>query len=270
MPELLMSDDVSLHYEVAGQGPPLLLIAGFSSDSASWTPLVPLLQDQFTLIMPDNRTTGRTKPWNAKVGLAEYASDCLALLHHLDFGPAHVVGHSMGGMVALALAGQAAPGSVARVSIMASAPRSMPRNVALFHALLDIRDTPGARSDLWLQAFYPWLFKPSVFDQPDVLKQAAEMALAYPYLQSSEAMRHQLQGLGGFDFSAMKRDLDIPMQALIAEHDLLISDADMRAILPDFADMAFHIVKDAGHSLHWDQPEAVADLIRAFHHGALG
>lgn len=266
MPELQL-DDISLHYEIAGQGPPMLLIAGFSSDSASWGPLVPLLQDEFTLIMPDNRTTGRTVPWDAPTGLNINAKDCLALLQHLGLGPAHVLGHSMGGMIALVLAGEAAPGTVARMTIMASAPRRMPRNVALFQALLDIRETKGARPDLWLQVFYPWLFKPSVFDQPELLQQAAEMALSYPYLQSVAAMRHQLKGLEDHDFDAMTRDLGVPTQALIAEHDLLIFETDMRHVLAEFGDPSFHVIADAGHSLHWDQPDTVAGTIRAFHQG---
>ena len=141
----------------------------------------------------------------------------------------------------------------------------MPRNVALFQALLVIRETEGARADLWVQAFYPWLFKPSVFERPELLQQAAEMALSYPYLQSATAMRHQLKGLEEHDFDAMSRDLHMPIQALIAEHDLLISEHDMRTVLPGFGDVSFHAIADAGHSLHWDQPEDVAERIRNFH-----
>ena len=262
MPSLQLKD-VSLHYEIEGKGPAMLLIAGVASDSASWGPLVPLLQDHFTLIMPDNRSTGRTTPWDAVTDPGQNALDCAALLRHLGVGKAHVVGHSMGGMVALELAG-AAPDTVATVTLMASAPHHSLRNMALFNTLLDVRETPGARPDLWLMAFYPWLFKPSVFAQPDALRHAAGLALSYPYLQSASAMRHQLAGLSGYDFAAMKRDLDLPIQALIAEHDLLMPQSEMRRILPEFGDVAFHLVKDAGHSLHWDQPEAVADLILRF------
>ena len=56
---VLERDDLELHYEIEGDGPPLLMIAGMASDSASWAPLVPLLTPHFTLIRPDNRTTGR-------------------------------------------------------------------------------------------------------------------------------------------------------------------------------------------------------------------
>ncbi|MEM9639120.1 MAG: lipolytic enzyme, partial [Pseudomonadota bacterium] len=64
MPDLGLPE-VTLHYEVTGSGPPMILIAGMMSDSASWGPLIPHLEAHFTLICPDNRTTGRTRPMDA-------------------------------------------------------------------------------------------------------------------------------------------------------------------------------------------------------------
>ena len=58
MPALTLPDGVSLHYEIDGNGPPLMLIAGTASDSASWGPLVEPLSRRFTVIRPDNRSTG--------------------------------------------------------------------------------------------------------------------------------------------------------------------------------------------------------------------
>ena len=50
----------SVHYEIMGEGRPLLLIAGTASDGASWGPLLPLLGGR-QLILIDNRGSGRTK-----------------------------------------------------------------------------------------------------------------------------------------------------------------------------------------------------------------
>lgn len=88
--------NVSLHYEISGNGPPLLLIAGMMSDSASWAPLVPLLEPHFTVMRPDNRTTGRTMPMEAPASVDLFAADCAGLLEHLNLGPAHIMGHSLG------------------------------------------------------------------------------------------------------------------------------------------------------------------------------
>lgn len=102
MPDLPLSD-ISLHYEVDGSGPPLLMLAGMLSDSASWGALAPLLSDHFTLIRPDNRSTGRTTPWDAETSVAQMARDALTLMEYLGHDTFHVVGHSMGGLMAMEL-----------------------------------------------------------------------------------------------------------------------------------------------------------------------
>ena len=112
MPELARPD-VTLHYEVEGEGPPLLLLAGMLSDSASWAALAPLLTPHFTVVRPDNRSTGRTRPWDASAEMTLVAKDALALMDHLGFERFFCAGHSMGGIVTLELA-HSAPERVSR------------------------------------------------------------------------------------------------------------------------------------------------------------
>ncbi|MFT5613278.1 MAG: pimeloyl-ACP methyl ester carboxylesterase [Granulosicoccus sp.] len=259
MPTLL-TDDISLHYEIDGSGPPLLLIAGMVSDSASWQPIMPLLTDHFTVIRPDNRTTGRTTPWDAPTSMAHYANDCAALLDHLSYPRAHVLGHSMGGLIALHLA-TTHPSRIQTITLAASAPVRMARNTALFSALVDIRQSAAA-PDLWLRAFFPWLFAPAVFDDPTAIDAAAEAALAYPYAQSAKAMRHQLNALKNYDPAAI--NISQPVQALLAENDLLIPMAMAQPALAGLSGLTTHIIPNAGHSIHWDAPHQVANHVLAF------
>jgi pimeloyl-ACP methyl ester carboxylesterase len=259
MPTFL-TDDISLHYEIEGTGPALLLIAGMVSDSASWQPLMPLLTDHFTIIRPDNRTTGRTAPWDAPVSVAHYANDCAALLDHLSVPVAHVLGHSMGGLIALQLATEH-PNCVQSITLAASAPIRMARNTALFNALVDIRQSDSS-PDTWLRAFFPWLFAPAVFDDPDAVDAAAKAALAYPYAQSPQAMRHQLDALKNYDPASI--EIRQPVQALLAENDLLIPLAMAQSSLTRFPGLVTHIIPNAGHSIHWDAPDRVADHVLTF------
>lgn len=259
MPTFL-TDDISLHYEIDGTGPPLLLIAGMVSDSASWQPLMPLLANHFTVIRPDNRTTGRTTPWDAPTSMSHYANDCAALLDHLSISRTHVLGHSMGGLIALQLA-TSHPSSIQTISLAASAPVRMARNTALFSALIDIRQS-NAAPDLWLRAFFPWLFAPAVFDDPAAVDAAAEAALTYPHAQSTQAMRHQLNALKDYDPTTI--DIHHPVQALLAENDLLIPMAMAQSALTGLPGLTTHIIPNAGHSIHWDAPYRVADHVLTF------
>ena len=250
--------DLSLHYDVTGNGPPLLLLAGFMSDHASWTPLVPLLAGHFSCIAPDNRTTGQTTPWDAPVSIKHMADDALALMNHLGHDRFHIVGHSMGGIIALDIAAHV-PARVASASIAASAPVRLARNTALFSNLIAIRRSKAA-PDTWLRALFPWLFNPDLFDDPKSVDAAIADSLAYPHAQSADAMAHQLTALRGFDGAGLAHP-ECPTQALIGGVDLIIPPAHILRVL---GHLPHTVIDQAGHSIHWDAPTAVADVIIAF------
>lgn len=251
-------DGITLHYELSGNGPPLLLIAGMMGDSASWAPLVPLLEPHYRLIRPDNRTTGRTTPWDAPVSINTYAGDCAALIDRLSLGPAHVLGHSMGGMIGLRMA-RSFPKAVKSLTLAAAAPMRMARNVSLFRALLATRQS-NAAPDTWLRTLYPWLFSPAFYDNEGAVDEALAAAMAYPYAQTVPAMAHQLGALDTYIPDPVT-DLTCPVQALMGQEDLLVPLDNARASL---GQMPIHVIAGAGHSVHWDRPQAVADLLTAF------
>lgn len=116
MPQLVR-DDATIHYEVDGQGPPVLLIQGVGVIGAGWRPQVDGLRDRYTLCMFDNRGIGRSTTRARPTGVEQMAADALALLDQLGWPRAHVVGHSMGGLIAEQLALDA-PTRVASVSLL--------------------------------------------------------------------------------------------------------------------------------------------------------
>jgi pimeloyl-ACP methyl ester carboxylesterase len=251
-------DGITLHYERSGDGPPLLLIAGMMSDNASWAPLIPLLEPHFDVVRPDNRTTGRTTPWDAPASVGHFADDCAALLDHLDVGPAHVMGHSLGGMIGMRLASTASD-RIKTLTLAASAPLRLERNVVLFKTLLAIRESDAA-SDVWLHALFPWLFAPALYEMDGAVAQAAMLSLAYPHAQSSQAMGHQIAALDGYVPDAVS-DLHCPTQALLAADDLLMPAELARETL---GNLPVHLIEAAGHSIHWDAPDAVATHLMRF------
>jgi pimeloyl-ACP methyl ester carboxylesterase len=89
----------------AGQGTPVLLLHGSASSSAMWTPVINALKSRFRLLAPDLIGYGRTDPWPD--GYEFSLDDELRLIEPLvehQPGGAHVVAHSYGGVVAMALA----------------------------------------------------------------------------------------------------------------------------------------------------------------------
>ena len=93
-----------IYFDEAGDGPPLLLICGMVGVRQIWTPHIPTLGAHFHLIMIDNRESGESDPETAPYTAADMASDGAELLDILSIERAHVLGHSMGGFLALNLA----------------------------------------------------------------------------------------------------------------------------------------------------------------------
>lgn len=92
-------------YEVHGEaGPPVILIMGFGISGRAWAPQVEGLKGSHRVVIFDNRGIGETETSKTPYGFADLADDVVALMDHLGFEKAHVVGVSMGGMIAQHLA----------------------------------------------------------------------------------------------------------------------------------------------------------------------
>lgn len=119
-------DDTELAYEVEGDGPPLLLIAGTAYAGGTWWPQsIDVLAQTFTVITYDHRGTGATPGTPGLYSTRMLAEDAAGLLEHLGLEQVHVAGHSMGGRVAQWLALDR-PDLVETLVLLASGPGAFP------------------------------------------------------------------------------------------------------------------------------------------------
>jgi len=95
---------IELAYERFGKGAPLVLIHGYPLDHSIWKEVVPMLEDDFDLILPDLRGFGESTTIAEPYSMADIASDIASLLDALGIEKATLAGHSMGGYAALAFA----------------------------------------------------------------------------------------------------------------------------------------------------------------------
>lgn len=122
--------DVDLSYRVRGEGDPLLLVPGTAQGGDTWPPgLIDLLASRFRVITFDQRATGATPNTPGPFSIEQFAADAVGLLTALGAGPAHVVGHSMGGRVAQAMALDH-PASVRSLVLAATGPGAFPGQFA--------------------------------------------------------------------------------------------------------------------------------------------
>ena len=95
---------IRLAYDRHGKGTPLVLLHGYPLDHRLWDDVVPLLEDQFDLILPDLRGFGESTTVDSFYTMEDIASDITGLLDYLGIQKTAIAGHSMGGYVALAFA----------------------------------------------------------------------------------------------------------------------------------------------------------------------
>ncbi len=98
------SNGIDVYYEEQGSGEPLLLIMGLAGDSVAWLFQREAFAAQYRTIVFDNRGVGRTSKPEGPYTIAAMADDAVGVLDALDIQRAHVVGVSMGGMIAQELA----------------------------------------------------------------------------------------------------------------------------------------------------------------------
>jgi pimeloyl-ACP methyl ester carboxylesterase len=91
-------------YTDEGKGIPLLLVHGFPLSRGTWSKQVDAFKASYRVIAPDLRGLGESEATAGAVSMSRFAEDIHALLQYLETGPVILVGHSMGGYVALAFA----------------------------------------------------------------------------------------------------------------------------------------------------------------------
>jgi 3-oxoadipate enol-lactonase len=258
---------LELNYERAGEGEPLLLIQGMSANLMAWgPPFSALLEERFDCIAFDNRGMGLSSPVSEGFSIAEIAADAAALLDALEVQSAHVMGISMGGMIAqeLALAHPerlrtltlgcsycGGEGSAlmdpADVQVLVEAIGSGDRDRAL-RAMYELNLSPGFRAE---ESRYPSF---------------QEMAAAMP--APLEVIGLQLQAIFAHDTSARLPGLEIPTLVVHGTADRVLPVVNGHRIASLVPGSRLEILDGVGHMFWWEQPDRAAALVREHTLGA--
>lgn len=252
--------DARIYLEVVGEGPPLLLIAGIASDVASWAPVIPLLEQDFRLIMFDNRGAGRTEH-GGSITAGDWIADAVAVLDHLSIEKADVIGHSLGGMIALRLA-ERSPDRTRRLIASATTADPEPKSRALLTEMAALYEG-DMEAETWFRLLFQWLFAPPFFENPDQVTEAGRLAANYEFCQSPADFRRQVEAaatLPNLDVAAVVAKTLL----LLGERDIMVTPQTSRASFSGLPNGREVVIPGSGHSVHWDQPEAFAEAVTGF------
>jgi pimeloyl-ACP methyl ester carboxylesterase len=260
----------SLFYERRGTGAPLLLIQGMSGTQASWgEPFLRALEPLFDLVAYDHRGIGRSAPWRTPFTIVDLAQDARALLDHLGWEHAHVLGISMGGMVAQELALEH-PERIRTLALGCTycggeqAALAGPEVLAMFRQAWGggaagpggTPPTPPPGGEGLLGTLAAHLSSGTL----------ARMALAVP--APLGAILLQLQAVGGHDTSARLPGLRVPTLVLHGTRDPVLPAANGELIARLVPDARLELLDGAGHLFWLEQPGRTVELLREHARGS--
>ncbi|MEV0080403.1 alpha/beta fold hydrolase [Nocardia neocaledoniensis] len=261
-------------FRMAGSGPPLLLIHGISDSSATWSPVFDALAEHYTVIAPDLLGHGESAKPRADYAIAAYANGMRDLLSVLGIERATLVGHSLGGGIAMQFVYQF-PERVQRVALVC--PAGMGAGV---HPAFRLATLPGAGPGL--MAVTSWPVRTAVRAAIPVVRELGGLGLGpdsdyvlrlYGQLSETGARNAFLRTIRA---AADRRGQSITMldRGYLAAHlPTLIIGGTRDTVIPSvhaerahraFPGSLLEIFEGAGHFPHHHDPDRFAKLLHAF------
>ncbi len=259
---LININNNDIYYEEYGKGDPLVLIAGLGSDSVSWLPVIIGLSKRYKVIIFDNRGVGRSTNDNAKITISDMSDDCIGLIKHLGYTRVNLLGHSMGGMIAMDLSIRY-PEFVNKLVLEATTPVMNNRNIQMLKDWVVFLKN-GMDKKLWIRNMFYWIFTPSFFNDEVMLDQAVNMAVRYRYAQSNNSFENQVQALSEFNCTNSLPLISAEAMIMYGESDLLFPRKETKELFNAIPNQEFTLIKDAAHSIHMDCPEEFIDVVSKY------
>jgi pimeloyl-ACP methyl ester carboxylesterase len=239
-------------------GPPVLLVMGLAYPAAMWFRVLPALVDRYRVLRVDNRGAGETGDViGAPYGVPTMAGDCLAVLDAAGVDQAHVVGISMGGLIAQELA-VSAPERLRSLTLMATHP-------GLAHAVIDpetLAFVTAGRSDMTPQeaaeASIPFNYAPATPRE----RIEEDWAVRFPLACSLAGYTAQVQGTLPWSRHDDLPGIATPTLVVHGELDRLVLPENGRTVAERIPGAELVLVPDANHLLMSDQPEHVGKVLR--------
>jgi pimeloyl-ACP methyl ester carboxylesterase len=253
------------YWKVAGEGDPVVFIQGVGLHGDGWLPQTDVLSSRFRCLTFDNRGMGRSPLGDAPVTIEQMAADTLEVMNAAGIESAHLVGHSMGGVIAQQLA-LTAPTRVRSLALLCTSARgSDATRLSGKMIWLGLRSRLGTRR-MRRRAFLEITMPAGYLATQDRDSLAERLAplFGHDLADSPPIVMKQLSALKSFDATARLNDLAaIPTLVLSAKHDIIFPPQCGRALAAGIPGAKYVEVPDAAHGLTIQCPDMVNDALLA-------
>jgi pimeloyl-ACP methyl ester carboxylesterase len=254
--------DHRVYYEEHGSGDPVILINGLGADHSAWALQTVFLKDFFRVVVFDNpgvgRTEGRCGPYTTEL----FADVGAGLLRSLGIDRAHVVGASMGGLIAQQLAVRH-PELVRSLVLHCSWWRADRYTQALVRNWQAIARAAGMlvlSRQVWL-----WVFTPRFYEEQSATFDDLERRLAEdPYTQTVDAFCDQAEACLTHEALEQVAGISAPTLITVGDTDLLTPPSHSRALHERIRGSMLHVWPDMGHAPFWETPDVFNRLNHEF------
>jgi pimeloyl-ACP methyl ester carboxylesterase len=253
-----------LHYERRGGGAPLLLIQGMGANATHWgEPFLSALERDFELILYDHRGIGRSAPLQGTdVTVAGLAADALGLLDALGVAAAHVLGISMGGMVAQEVA-LAAPERVLTLTLGATTCGGTQSRTTAPEVVQRLTTVALSRDkELMLRTGFELVVSRGHASDAGHFAQFRTAAQQFP--ASMAVLFAQKGAADGHDAYARLRGLRVPTLVIHGTADQLLAATNGDLVASLIPGARLELLEGVGHLFFWEQPQRSAELVRGF------
>ena len=251
-----------VYYEEHGEGDPVLLINGLGADHTTWGLQTEFLRKHFRVIVFDNPGIGQTEGPRGPYTSALFADVAAALLRLLGFERAHIVGASMGGLIAQQLAVRHAE-LVRSLTLHCSWWRSDRRTTALIRSWQNYASvaTPlDLARQIWL-----WVLTPRFFEErADEIAELEREVVANPNPQSAEAFSDQAEACIGHEALEEIASVEAPTLITVGDGDILTPPSHSFEIKARMPKATLHVWPDMGHAPFWEIPDEFNELTYGF------
>jgi len=237
-------------------GTPVILLHGLSDSHRSYDLMQPHLPGAWRVFSITMRGHGLSDKPAGGYAMQNFAEDVAAFLDHVGIERAVLVGHSMSSAIALQTAA-AYPSRVSGTVLIGAFAhfRDTPAMKELELAVANFTDTCGGEFALAFQESTLANQIPQSF-----LDTVVNETLCMP----GHAWRGAVQGLIDFEPCDAARRCQAPAAIIWGDRDAYCPRSDQRELRDALTSARLFTLRDVGHAVHWERPEAVATILRAF------